>query len=693
MSKGKTIICAGLYNTPLLDMATNQANLWWCYEDCLVKTDMTGRVLQKQQLQRVSTQGIVVKDDNLYLLTVTENSCAMIESYDTASMKHLNSLVLPDTKSPLGITTDGKHFFMIAKVDDSDTKILVDEYDAQFNFIKSHRLYTNSPVNHIKNIIFCYNHFYIARYSVIRFNGEIQNYTLLKYDRQFNHKASYDTYCGAGAVELTDNCILVGRAILKEFSGVPELNSLYAARDVRDQKVVAVSVKDSAMQSEKWAGIARVAKASDMGIDVIGPQQLIPPPFIKTPQDYFEIRCKYNVERNRTPYANVNWSKTEYILTSSHMHCRSQQTLDRAFERGLRFLTISNYYPAAPLYPITEKLFVEKWSMATDGMQPELNGKQQNLVDLIMDPEYGWQGELEPDVQRDLFAEQKIEHDFIIPDGIVEAPNAEHYDFTAEIHMHITTPGSTFSSGHFDSTGKYRFNFHGLSIGLGMDWPLVFDKIFDKLIFENGGGIVINHPMSWGPEQPGFDGIISMLDFDPRVMGIEIVNTGDDWSEDLWDSILATGRQCFGFFVPDHAVEVTSNWVGVNMLLTPAVTARDCLKAYRNGDFYGALYGNSIRFLDIHADQENVSVKTDHAACIEIITEKGVVHTINANQGSYQLPLDKQGKPDLIYLRIRAYEYADNKDYSKGNRGRGGYQGKGDVIFSQPIIYLIDNMS
>ena len=687
MNRQNSINCEGVYNTPLLDIATDKKSLWWCYVDCLVKTDMVGKLLATQTLSKTGTCGIAIKENKLYRLTAREDSSAAIDIYDTNELRQISALTLPQTISPLAITSDGTHFFIVVKAANRDTKISVHEYDSEFNFIKLHQLYTNSPVDHIRNIIFCNNHFYLARYSTIKLHGEIQNYTLLKYDQQFSHQGSFNTYCGAGAVELTDSSILVGRTRLKEYSDKANLNSLYAARYVRDQQANSIPVKDETIKTEKWIGIARTAEISDMGLDVIGPQRLKPVPFVQTPQHYFETRSKCNVERNRLPYANIKWDQTEYVLTTSHMHCRSQQTLDRAFERGLRFLTISNYYPAAPLYPIVQNSFIEDWAGATDGLKTELKGKPQNLVELIMDEESGWQGELEPEVQRDLFTKQQLKYDFVIPNGVIEAPNAEHYDFTVGIDMHITTPGSTFSSGHFDSSGKYRFNYHGVSIGLGMAWPLVFDKIFNQLIFEDGGGIIINHPMSWGPDHPGLDAILSLLDFDSRVMGIEIINTGDDWSENLWDSILATGRQCFGFFVPDHDVEKKSDWVGVNVLLARELTAHECLKAYRQGEFYGALYGNSIRFLAIHTEHNRVTVETDNAECIEFITEKGVVLTINSNSGSYQLPLNSQGKPDLIYLRVRAYEYADNKNYAKCKKDITGYIGNGEVIFSQAIMF------
>jgi len=40
-----------------------------------------------------------------------------------------------------------------------------------------------------------------------------------------------------------------------------------------------------------------------------------------------------------------------------------------------------------------------------------------------------------------------------------------------------------------------------------------------------------------------------------------------------------------------------------------------------------------------------------------------------------------------VHTRIRAYEYADNKDYSEGKKDMTGYIGNGEVLFSQAIMF------
>ena len=95
--------------------------------------------------------------------------------------------------------------------------------------------------------------------------------------------------------------------------------------------------------------------------------------------------------------------------------------------------------------------------------------------------------------------------------------------------------------------------------------------------------------------------MLKILDHDPRVLGIEVIEDGGYNSENYWDWALSTGRQCFGFFVPDWHVE--NKTFGVNVLCVQEKTVHSCLKAYREGNFYGALVGlDALAFTRITFD-------------------------------------------------------------------------------------------
>jgi len=180
-----------------------------------------------------------------------------------------------------------------------------------------------------------------------------------------------------------------------------------------------------------------------------------------------------------------------------------------------------------------------------------------------------------------------------------------------------------------------------------------------------------------------------MLDFDERVLGIEIYNDYSakrNWSEtanykapsesepgfslNLWDRILSTGRRCWGFCVPDHSVGKDGNWDGRSILLVSECTEYDCLKAYRQGQFYGCLKDNGLTITDFTATDSSISVRTNQTATIKFITEAGLVKAIKGESATYELPR-RNGAPDLVFARIEV-------DTALGER-----------LFLQPVMYKV----
>jgi hypothetical protein len=222
--------------------------------------------------------------------------------------------------------------------------------------------------------------------------------------------------------------------------------------------------------------------------------------------------------------------------------------------------------------------------------------------------------------------------DFIftnVPGDVIISPNAEHHNFT-NAKLHANGLGSLYSSGNFDAHDVFKTQEHGYAIGTGLPWEVVFKKILERLLFPDAGGITINHPV-WS-ELP-FEQVIAMLDFDSRVLGIEVYNdsseifSGKGWSADMWDEILRACRKCFGFFVPDHTLAR-----GRNVLLVPSSTEHECLKAYRAGNFYGSLIGSELQFRKICLHGNRVEVILSDPAVIHFITDKGLVQTPNVSE-------------------------------------------------------------
>ncbi len=359
------------------------------------------------------------------------------------------------------------------------------------------------------------------------------------------------------------------------------------------------------------------------------------------------------------PYEGVNWQSVIRIASATHMHLVNQSDLDNGYRWGLRHFPISNYYPSAP-YDANTRLsdfrLRQSWAAKCHGkpVDPPINWN-----DII-----NWQDELEEPYRTELpFGETELFYS-AIPGDVILSHNAEHHGFTNS-NAHICSPGSSFASGTFDGLRHYRLEKHGFPRGYGGTWQEGFEGMLRALDYPEAGGITINHP--WGLSD---DEVLDMLDFDESVLGIEIYNDYScrkNWFENpdykappesepgfslnLWDRVLSTGRRCWGFCVPDHSVCKGGNWLGRNVLLVSEFTEYNCLKAYREGRFYGCLKDSGLTISDYTVTGSSISVTTSAAARIKFITEAGLARTITGPSATYQLP-ERSGTPGVKFVRV-----------------------------------------
>ena len=289
----------------------------------------------------------------------------------------------------------------------------------------------------------------------------------------------------------------------------------------------------------------------------------------------------------------------------SHAHCFNDTQLGYLDDGGIQYMALSNYYPSKPWYPLSE-FFTE------------------------------------------------------IPEGAFGSPNAEFVRFTnVSGHVHINGIGSTFTAGDENDGSPHT------------TWEVCMDNILANMQYIDAGGITINHPV-WSAM--GESLVLEMLDYAPQVLGIEIYNhscevsNGTGYALDLWDSILSTGRRCWGFCVTDHGAQYASQWPwkGFNVLLCNE-DEYDCLRAYRTGAFYSRLQNTPLKFTGINYLGRNVSVTCENADTITFITNTGRTEK-TGNEASYR------PKNDDIYVRIEA-------------------TGGTDRIFSNPISVKNKNIA
>ena len=376
-------------------------------------------------------------------------------------------------------------------------------------------------------------------------------------------------------------------------------------------------------------------------------------------------------KRNENPYSGVNWKSVQQIHTTSHAHCAKGPALGNWLKRKphpMKFVTLTNYHPATPTYPYNE-VNKENYQILNHKHELVRNGV------LVQGP-FDWNKIIE-EWKDELPAKSKAKFPFklggpkispaVLPPGIPEAPNAEHSHFT-DSARHICAPGSMYSSGMFDVRNEFLLRKKGFVPGTGQPWRNVFRKIIDQLILPEGGGITINHPhypisASWTiPE------LAELLDFDHRVLGIEIFNLNSvefadvacGWATDIWDEILGTGRQCYAFSVPDH-----SNFRGGhNILLVENLTQEECLKAYREGRFYCAVWGQSTSFTKISYENGIFTAEVDSPCELKIISKQGVILK-KKNAVSITLDMRSRDKQKDVFIRVEAKDSIGEQLFSQ----------------------------
>lgn len=362
------------------------------------------------------------------------------------------------------------------------------------------------------------------------------------------------------------------------------------------------------------------------------------------------------------PYAEVNWNDANIVPSASHMHLGNQSQLDNAYRYGIRHFPISNYYPSVP-YDADTRLsdfrLKQWWPASRDCHRIDPPIDWNGIID--------WQDELD-ELYRTQFPFEQTEPVYsAIPHDAILSHNAEHHGFT-NTQAHICSPGSSFASGTFDVHNKFRLNEHGFPVGYGGTWQAAFEGMIGGLDYPDGGGITINHPTwfsKFSDEQ-----VLQMLDFDDRVLGIEIYNDYSykrDWyqkpdyeapdepeqgfSLKLWDRVLLTGRRCWGLCVPDHSAAGGGNWRGRCMLIVNNFSEHACLKAYRDGSFYGCLTGEGPRLIDFSASEAVVSIRLDRSAEIRFLADGQVVKTVTGDQASLDVP-QTNGTAAFVYVRV-----------------------------------------
>ena len=309
------------------------------------------------------------------------------------------------------------------------------------------------------------------------------------------------------------------------------------------------------------------------------------------------------------PYAKVDFGTATQIKSFSHMHVNTSARLQMAYAEGYKHFCPSNYQPAKPYYP---------------------------LADVFQN----------------------------VPNDILGSPNSEKVKL--------------INGGHICAVGSFHEGY-GHETSVNTAWKTVFDDVLAGLQFPDAGGITLNHPDDFNTALR-----CEMLDHDSRVLGIEIFNNCEEHAREgynepyykgwykqyltLWDNILRTGRRCWGFAVTDWQDDVYLPHYGSNILIVPEFTEYQCLKAYRDGNFYGIIKDTGLRFSRIAVSGEfnnQCSAEVNKEATLNVYTDKGLVKSTVGQYVRYDV------KQDDIFVRVEAIDNTDEDGH----------------IFSNPIMF------
>ncbi len=448
-----------------------------------------------------------------------------------------------------------------------------------------------------------------------------------------------------------------------------------------------------------------------------------------------------------SPYEGIAWDQCQFLHSMSHQHQGTNDiSRDLFLAMGYGHFAFSNYYPSRPIYPLPES-----WSEKHPEIIAAPNAEQHSFTDYglhanslgsLFSSGYGagiptkgwtsspiehrvsdfhrfttdrpWEGVYRIDIR--FTSKSKEAQVRLTVEGATECNPRQEYAEVGAIQ------GKALDAGRYSIPFRvnadevlFRLEFDPEQItftelrlmqGTYRPWRDAFLAILDGevidgekrggLLYADGGGITLNHPTG------KMENYVEMLDFDPRVLGIEVWNhlssgfgasgyvdsmdgtPPPHYFYDLWDQILATGRRCWGFFVKDHTIYGR----GRNVLLVPSVESASreekeatALRAYRNGSFFGAVsaialneegkvdapYDHSdFRFRRINLRRDvtgkaealevevgDQDVKKRPNLQIRFVTEEGTVLIVDGDRAEFPLNGDK--KPQFVRIEAIAY--------------------------------------
>lgn len=363
------------------------------------------------------------------------------------------------------------------------------------------------------------------------------------------------------------------------------------------------------------------------------------------------------------PYKGIDFDAIGRVLGVSHQHlshtkAKTQGSYDSIYATGVRHFAISRYRPSIITYPFDyeNNTFVYV-ANSFDSTSDVDTLKEEDGVTINMGSD------------------------------VVGSPNAEHIyplllndgKWSQWSSVHINAIGSTWESCTVpDPVDGYN------NVSSGLTYSQDIAKMLENLQWPECGGVIINHlDYTNKTKHIDFDVVrftADCLDFDPRVLGTDIIAAGSQGSfgylSKCIDTILKTGRRCWVFAQGDWNMTR-----GRNELLIPTGLSRPeqeyaVLKAYRDGQFFGRYANTDLSIVGVDYVNGIFTLQALNADGIKVIIDGEETDYPGDNSVYVTVP------DGSVYVRAFAYKNRD-EDPNWTYKDTDVYK---DIVFTNPIM-------
>ena len=170
-AEGKKIECEGYYRPHLQGVDSDNSNIWWSYTTTLVKTDLSGKVLEKVHVQSHHGDpclfgGKLYVPVNLGRFNTETNAQSWVYVYNADDLSFIERHPVPELRHGAGgMACAGGDFYVVGGLPNDHVRNYVYRYSPDFKFKRRYELNTGYTGLGIQTAAFIGGKFYFGCYS------------------------------------------------------------------------------------------------------------------------------------------------------------------------------------------------------------------------------------------------------------------------------------------------------------------------------------------------------------------------------------------------------------------------------------------------------------------------------------------------------------------------------------------------